>query len=142
MQKPLLGDLRLGNVAERAADTDHIAVGPDDGTRLHAEPVVIRAVAAQAEFLIDSPAPLLEHCVETSAETIPLAGMHDVEPGRGRPFERTAGKAQLRLDLGTDMDPVGRYVPVENNVAAAGQGERLALGVGNAAAAKRTAREG
>ena len=142
VQEPLLGDLCLGNVAEGADDADHIAVGPDDGPRLHAEPVVIRALAAQAEFLIDPPAPLLEHCVETGAETVPFGWMHDIEPGRGRAFERTAGKAQLCLDLGTDMDMVGRHVPVENRVAASGQCERLALGIGHAATAKRTAGEG
>ena len=96
VQKPLLGDLRLGNVAERADEADHIAVGSDNGPRLHAEPVVIGACAAQAEFLIDPAAPLLENGVEAGAETVPLARMHDVEPGRGRAFERAAGKAQLR----------------------------------------------
>ena len=128
VQKPFLGDLCLGDVREGADNTDHLAVGPDDGTCFHAEPVIIRAVGTQAEFLIDPPAPLLEHRIETGAETIPLGWMQDVEPGRGRPFERAAGKAQLHLDLGTDIDAVGRHVPVENDVAAAGQGESLAFG--------------
>ena len=114
VQQPFLGDLCLGDVAERADDADHIAVGPDDGPRLHAEPEIMAAGAAQAEFLIDPAAPLLEHGVEAGAETVPLGWMHDVEPGRGRPFERAAGKAQLRFDLGADMDMVGRHVPVEN----------------------------
>ena len=39
------------------------------------------------------------------------------------------------------MDLVGRHVPIENDVAAARQGEGLALGVGNAAPAKRAASE-
>ena len=44
-----------------------------------------------------------------------------------RIIERAGGEAQLNLDLGTDIDAVGHHVPVENDVAAAGQGERLAF---------------
>ena len=141
VQQPLLGDFCLGDVAERADDADHLAVGPDDRPRFQAEPEMA-SVAAQAEVLVDAAAPLFEHGVETGAEAIPLGWVQDVEPGRGRAFERAAGEAQLRLDLGTDMDMVGRDVPVENRVAAAGQGQRLALGVGDAAVAERAAGEG
>ena len=56
--------------------------------------------------------------------------MQHAEPGRSRAFECPAGKAQLNLGLRTDIDAVGHHVPVENHVAAAGQGEGLALGFG------------
>ena len=78
MQKPLLGDLRLGNVAERADEADHIAVGSDNRPGLHAEPVMVGAGATQAEFLVDPAAPLLKNRVEAGAEAVPLARMHDV----------------------------------------------------------------
>src|SRR6202011_5114897 len=41
VQKPFLGDLCLGDVQEGADNTDHLPVGPDDGTCFHAEPVII-----------------------------------------------------------------------------------------------------
>ena len=88
------------------------------------------------------PRALLQHGVEAGAIAIALQRMQHVEPVRGRPFERAARQAKLRLDFGTDIDPIGGDVPVEDDVAAAGQGQRLALDVGDGAMDEAAADEG
>ena len=84
---------------------------------------------AQAEFLIDAAAPLLEHGVETGAIAILLERMQQIEPGGGRALEPAAVESERRLDLRADIDVVGRHVPVEDDLIGAGQRQRLALDV-------------
>jgi hypothetical protein len=57
--------------------------------------------------------------------------MHVLEPARGRAFERALGQAEQGLDLRRDEDLVGADVPVEDEIARAGQRERPALRVGD-----------
>ncbi len=76
---------------------------------------------AQAELLIDAAASLLEHRIEAGAIAVALEGMQKFEPSRSRPFELAARKAQLRLRLGTEIDAVGIDIPIEDDLAAAGQ---------------------
>ncbi len=135
VQQALLGNLALGDVAERADDADDLAVGADDRTGLHREPEVMAVRRAEAEILVDAAAALLQHGVEASLVAVALERMQHLEPGRGRPFERPAAEAELLLDLGTDVDAVGDHVPIEDDVAAAGQGECLATGIADGACA-------
>ena len=107
--------------------------GPTTGRALQAEPEIVAVGGAQPEILIDAAAALLQHGVEAGAVAVALERMQHVEPGRGRPFERAALQAKLRFGFGADKDPVGGDVPVEDHVAAAGQGQRLALDVGDGA---------
>jgi len=84
---------------------------PTTGRAFMRNAVVIRALAAQAEFLIDRRASARAWCRDRRGNG-PVRPMHDIEPGRGRP-SRAPRASQLCLDLGTDMDMVGRHVPVE-----------------------------
>ena len=68
--------------------------------------------------------------------------MHVLEPARGRAFECAFGQAEQNLGLRRDEDFVGRDVPVEDEVARAGEGERATLGVGDEPLRQRAAREG
>ena len=59
--------------------------------------------------------------------------MQDFQPVGGGPFEIAALEAEMGLDFRTDIDVVGRHVPVEDDVGGAGDGQSLALDVGDRA---------
>ncbi len=82
VQQALLRVALVGDVGERADDADHLAVGPDDRTRPQPIPQIMAVGGAQAEFLVDSAAPLLEQRVEAGAVAILLERMQQFEPGR------------------------------------------------------------
>ena len=141
VQQPLLGDLALGDVGQRADDADHLAVGADNGAGAHRVPEVMAVGRAQPERLVDATATLLEHRVEAGAISVALEGMQHIEPASRRPLEGAAADAELRLDLGGDEDAIGRDVPVVDDVAAAGERQRLAARVRHRATAQAAARE-
>ena len=131
VQEPLLRGAFLRDVDERADDTHDLAVGADDRPRAHAEPGVVAVGAAQAKFLIDAAAALLEHGIERGTVGIAFERMDQFKPGRGGPFKLAALQSKLRLDFGTDEDAVAGYIPVEDHVISAGERQRLALDIGD-----------
>ncbi len=142
VQQPLFRDLAFGHVGQGADDADHLAVGADDRPRAHRVPEVVTVRRAQAEVLADAAAPLLEHGVETGLVAIALERVQHIEPGRRRTLECAAREPQLLLDLRADEHPVGCDIPVEDDVAAAGQRQRPATGVADRAGAEAAAGEG
>ncbi len=129
VEQALLGGLALGHVGDRADDADDLAVGPDHRPGLEAKPMVGAARGAQAEILDDAAAPLLDHGVERGAVAVDVERMKQLEPARGRALEGAALEPELLLDLGADEDLVAGDVPVEDDVAGAGERQRPALGV-------------
>ncbi len=81
--------------------------GPTTGPRAQTIAEIMAVRGAQAEFLIDAAAPLLQHRVETGAVAVLLERMQQIEPGGGGALEPAAVEAQLRLRLGAD-DRYGR----------------------------------
>ena len=75
VQQTLLAGLDLGDVAERTDDAEHLTVGTNHGPRFHAVPEMLSVGGAQPEILVDAPAPLLQHGVETGAIAIALRGV-------------------------------------------------------------------
>ena len=143
VQQPLLRGALLGDIDKRADDAQDFAVGADDRPRLHAEPVIMAVGAAQAEILIDAAAALFEHGVErrTDSGRARRDACRSSQLG-GRSLELAAAQAELRFDFGADENAVGRHVPIEDDVAGAGERQRLALDVGHRAMRETAAGKG
>ena len=107
---------------------------PTTGRALSVQPEVMAVGGAQAEILVDAAAALLEHGVEAGAVAVALEGMQR-RRASPRPAlrARRARRRAAGLDLGADIDAVGRHVPVEDHVAAAGERQRLAFDVATSA---------
>ena len=133
MQHAVFGDLAFGDVGERAHHANDLAIGAHHGARLQHEPEVMPIPVAQAEIEMDAPAPLLQHRIEAGAVAVAIKGVEHVEPAGGRAIERAGAHAQGLLRLVADVDVVGHHIPVEDDVASAGEGEGLALDVGDRA---------
>ena len=93
--------------------------------------------AAQAEVVVDAAGALMQQAVEHRGVAVAVERVQNVEPARGRPLERAALEAELRLDLAADVDLVGGDVPIEDRVARTRHRERAPLGVGSARAQRR-----
>ncbi len=142
VQQPLLGGFHLGDVGDRPDDANHLPVVSDDRPGLEAVPEVRPDLGPQAEIVEDPASAILDHRVEGCRVTIDVEGVEQAEPVRGRAFERPALEAELALDLGPREDPITGDVPIEHDVAGAGQRQRAALGVRDEGMGQTAAREG
>jgi hypothetical protein len=130
MQHALLGGFDFGNVGQSADDAHDLAVGIDDRPRLHDEPEIMAVGRAQPDVVVDAAATLLQKSVERRLVAVAVHRMQHVQPRRRGTFQGAALQSKLALDLRTDVNLVEVDVPVEYGVAAAGHGQRAALGIG------------
>ena len=70
LQQAFLGGLLLGDVGDRTDAAHHLAVRADDRARLEVEPHIMAVGGADAEFLADAAAALIDHRVERGAEAV------------------------------------------------------------------------
>ena len=142
VQHAFLGGTLVGDVGERADDADDLAIGADDRPGLDVEPVIGAIGGAQAHIEVELAAPLFEHRIERDAVAVPVRDVHMLQPARGRALQRPLRQAEQGLDLRRDEDLVGAHVPVEHEVARAGEGERAPFCIGDEPLRDRAAGEG
>ena len=132
------------SVTSRSVPTQrmHLAVRAEHRPGAEVEPAIVAVLGAEAEILRDAAAAQFDGGVERRLEAVAVAGVENLEPVARRPFERAALQAEQILGLRAGVDAVARHVPVPDDVAGAGQRQRLPLGVADRALRHDAAGEG
>jgi hypothetical protein len=142
MQQPLARGAILGHVLQGADDAIDLAIATKHRFDAHAESAEIAVVAGDAHIGRDFAAPQFHQRIERGPEAIPVVRMNPIEPALDRPAQGPTLFAQPRRQFIADCHPVAFDVPIEDEVARAGQSERTALDFAQGPDADLALREG
>ncbi len=104
-----------------------LTVAAEHGLHAHAEGAVAAVVGSEADVGRDLASAQLDQRVERRSEPVAVVGVDTVEPAFDGATEGTAAFAQANRELVGDTDAVALDVPVEDEVARAGEREGTPL---------------
>ena len=127
VQQPLARGTLAGHVLHGADDARHLSVAGQHGPYPQAEGAVRAVLGEHAQIEADLAAPHFDQRVERGTEPILILGMDAFEPDLDRPAQTGRRHAKTQRQFLRDLHTVAVGVPVEDEIAAAGQGQRPAF---------------
>ena len=141
VQQSLLRLLPFRHVGQRSGAAYDLAVRAHNRPRPQREPAIVAVGAAQAQILGYLAALVLQHHVERRAERVAILAVQDRQPGARRAVEAAGRQAEEIADVRSRHHAVASHVPVPDDVAGAGDGQRLPLEVAEQALVDAAARQ-
>src|SRR5262245_19595372 len=96
----------------------------NQGTDAQRESVIVTVLRAEAELFGKLAASFGDDHVERGAEAVAVCGMQHVEPCRRRAVQIAFLQTEYVLEFRSDVNLVGGNVPVPDQIARTGDGER------------------
>ena len=127
VQQAVAAGAVLVDVLQGADDAVDLAVAAQHRLHPHAEGAVVAVVGGEPHVGGDLAAAQFDQGVEGGAEAVAILGVDAVEPALDGAAQRAAALAEAGAEFVGDRDAVALDVPVEDEVARAGQRQRAAL---------------
>jgi hypothetical protein len=115
-------------------DADHLAIAVDNGARFEPIPHHCAITRDKPQILCDASATLLNDLIKRGAIAVAIGVVDHLHQLRSTAIKSATLQPKLHLKLRREMKVIITHIPIENDVATANKGERLALGIGNGAA--------
>ena len=127
VQQALATGAILVDVLQGADDAVDLAVAAQHRLHAHAEGAVAAVMSGEADVGRYLAAAQFDQCVERRSEPIAVVGVDAVEPALDGAAQRATALAEADAELVGDRNAVALDVPVENEIARAGERQRAAL---------------